>query len=292
MGVGPVGGTRFQRRKPAHAGRLAGASRTATGLVYGQKQPFRDLSPRAVARAAARRPLADAVRAGPGGGGHRVDRRAFCAGQRTYRAAVRHPAGSAGERDAPPTDHYAGGGQSFSGDDFLALLATALCAATSLGCGCPPAPGSQPSAGGNSQPARGAHRGRRSHRQLAGAALGPVAGRRLRRITRSARGDRKALGWQSLAASPRPLSAATALPGGPAIGNSFRPTAYRSRRSKTQSTKQDQNQIHPASRSSLEENLEADISTWQKTGHFYFALTYESSGSSAGRGKCRSSFRY
>jgi hypothetical protein len=23
----------------------------------------------------------------------------------------------------------------------------------------------------------------------------------------------------------------------------------------------------------LEETLEADISTWQKTGHFYFALT-------------------
>src|SRR5260370_575309 len=53
----------------------------------------------------------------------------------------------------------------------------------------------------------------------------------------------------------------------------FRPTAYRSRRSKTQSTKQDQNQIHPASRSPLEETLEADISIWQKTGHFYFALT-------------------
>src|SRR5260370_21957168 len=100
-----------------------------------------------------------------------------------------------------------------------------------------------------------------------------MARRCLRRITRGARGDRKALGWQSLAALPRPLSAAAPLPCGAALGNSFRPTAYRSRRTKTQSTKQDQNQIHPASRSPLEETLEADISTWQKTGHFYFALS-------------------
>src|SRR5216684_1976825 len=63
-------------------------------------------------------------------------------------------------------------------------------------------------AGGNSQPAGGAHRGCRSHRELAGATLGPAARRRLRGNARRARGDRKALGWQSLAASPQPLSAA------------------------------------------------------------------------------------
>ena len=36
------------------------------------------------------------------------------------------------------------------------------------------------------------------------------------------------------------------------------------------------NQIHLASRSSLEKELEADISIEQKTGHFYFALTQTS----------------
>src|SRR5207245_11477426 len=75
------------------------------------------------------------------------------------------------------------------------------------------------------------------------------------------------------AACSPPLPAATALPGGAAICNSFRPTACRSCRSKTQTPNQDQNQTHPLSRSPLEETLEADISTWQKTGHFYFALT-------------------
>jgi len=62
-------------------------------------------------------------------------------------------------------------------------------------------------------------------------------------------------------------------PGGAAIGNSFRPTACRSRRSKTQSSHPGQNQIHSPARSSLEETLEADISIWQGTGHSYFALT-------------------
>jgi transposase len=72
---------------------------------------------------------------------------------------------------------------------------------------------------------------------------------------------------QSLAALPRPLSAAAPLPGSAALGNSFRPTAYRSRRSKTKNSHEDQNQKHSASRSSLEEALEADISIWQRTGH-------------------------
>ena len=47
-------------------------------------------------------------------------------------------------------------------------------------------------------------------------------------------------------------------------------------RSKNQITHPHQNQIHPLSRSSAEETLEADISIWQKTGHFYFALTANS----------------
>ncbi len=164
-------------------------------------------------------------------------------------------------------------GQSFSGDDLRAVLATAFCRAAGPGRECPPATGGQPSAGGNSQRAGGAHGGSRSHGQLAGPALGRVARTGLRRLTRGARGDRTASGRFALAAFPRPLPAAARLPGGAAIGNSFRPTACRSRRSKTQSSHQGQNQIHSPARSPLEERLEADISTWQKTGHFYFALT-------------------
>src|SRR5438445_105355 len=102
---------------------------------------------------------------------------------------------------------------------------------------------------------------------------GDPARKRLRRIARGSRGNRAAAGRIPLAAFSRPLPAATALPGGAAICNSFRPTACRTCRSKTQTPNQDQNQTHPLSRSPLEETLEADISTWQKTGHFYFALT-------------------
>src|SRR5207245_9316273 len=163
--------------------------------------------------------------------------------------------------------------QPLSGDDLLARLAAALCRATRCGEQCPAAPGAYPAPGGNSQLAGGAHGGCRSHRELAGAALGLAARKRLRRIARGSRGNRAAAGRIPLAAFSRPLPAATALPGGAAICNSFWPTACRSCRSKTQTPNQDQNQTHPLSRSPLEETLEADISTWQKTGHFYFALT-------------------
>ncbi len=205
--------------------------------------------------------------------GIELDRRALAAGQRTHRAAVRHPARSSGEGDAYPTDRHGGAGQSFSGDDLLARLARAFCRAAGHGRQCPPATGEHPSAGGNSQRAPTPHGGGRSHRELARAALGSLARRRLPGITRGSGGDRKTPGWFALAAFPRPLPAAASLPGGAAIGNSFRPTACRSRRSKTQSSHPGQNQIHSPARSSLEETLEADISIWQGTGHFYFALT-------------------
>ena len=201
------------------------------------------------------------VRAGSGGVEHRVERRALTASQRTRRAVVRGAARPAGERDAPAANRHTRAGQSFSGDDLLAVLATAFCRAAGHGRECPPATGGQPSAGGNSQRAGGAHGGSRSHGQLAGPALGRVARTGLRRLTRGARGDRTASGRFALAAFPRPLPAAARLSGGAAIGNSFRPTACRSRRSKTQSSHQGQNQIHSPAPSPLEERLEADIST-------------------------------
>src|SRR3989304_5800448 len=59
-----------------------------------------------------------------------------------------------------------------------------------------------------------------------------------------------------------------ALPGRSAgVGKSFRPTASRTYRRKKNHT---QTKIHPSSQPSL-----ADISTLQKNGHFYFALTRE-----------------
>ena len=125
-----------------------------------------------------------------GGTGHRVGGRAFTAGQRTDRAAVRGAAGSFGERDAPAADRHTRTGQPFSGEDLLALLAAALRRAAGPGRECPPAPGGQPSAGGNSQRAGGAHGGGRSHRELARAALGSLA------LNRSAP-DYEALEWRS-----------------------------------------------------------------------------------------------
>src|SRR5208282_2098176 len=80
----------------------------------------------------------------------------------------------------------------------------------------------------------------------------------------------------ALAAFSRPLLAAEPLPERAAIGKSFRPTASRSCRSKTKNPNNDQNQTQSAARSPLEEIMEADISIWRKTGHFYFALTQES----------------
>jgi hypothetical protein len=44
-------------------------------------------------------------------------------------------------------------------------------------------------------------------------------------------------------------------------------------RNKYRDQKQNQTQILRACRSPLEKTLEADISIWRKTGHFYFALT-------------------
>jgi len=119
----------------------------------------------------------------------------------------------------------------------------------------------------------GAHRGFRPHGELGGPALGRAAQRGVRGTAGRSGRDRAAARRHALAALSRPLRAAEPLPERAATGKSFRPTACRPCRSKTKTPNQEQNQIQSASRSPLEETLEADISIWQKTGHFYFALT-------------------
>ncbi len=77
-------------------------------------------------------------------------------------------------------------------------------------------------------------------------------------------GNRTATGRLPLAALPEPLSAPAPLPEtGAARGKSFRPTASSPYRKTT---------IKSLQKCSSEPSM-ADISIWQKTGHFYFALT-------------------
>src|SRR6202167_2452293 len=52
-----------------------------------------------------------------------------------------------------------------------------------------------------------------------------------------------------------------------------RPTASRTCGTTTKTQKQNHTQIPCACKSPLEKTMEADISIWQKPGHFYFALT-------------------
>ena len=76
-------------------------------------------------------------------------------------------------------------------------------------------------------------------------------------------------GIDTLERATRPVPATQALCESNAIRKSFRPTASGPRESPTETTSTQQTQIHSASRSPLA----PDISTWQKSGHFYFALT-------------------
>ena len=106
--------------------------------------------------------------------------------------------------------------------------------------------------------------GRRSHRPLGWTALGGATRTSVCRVARSARGNRTAAGWFVLAALPRPLPPPAALPAASAAhGKSFRPTASRTSRKST---------VKNLQKCSSEPPM-ADISIWQKTGHFYFALT-------------------
>jgi hypothetical protein len=86
--------------------------------------------------------------------------------------------------------------------------------------------------------------------------------------------DRTTVGQRSLVALPRPLSAPASLSRtGAAVRKCFRPTASRTRGTKSETQKRNQTQIPCACRSPLEKTMEADISILRKTGHFYFALT-------------------
>ena len=73
---------------------------------------------------------------------------------------------------------------------------------------------------------------------------------------------------------PRPRSAPALLSRTcAAVRKSFRPTASRTCGTTSETQNQNQTQTPCACRSPLEKTMEADISIWQKTGHFYFALT-------------------
>ena len=107
--------------------------------------------------------------------------------------------------------------------------------------------------------------GRRLHRALAGPALGDPARPGASGVAGGAGGGRTAARRQPLGPLPRLLSQPAALPEPAARArNPLRPTAYGACGPKERQTK-----VHSPSRSPLEE----DISIWQKTGHFYFALT-------------------
>src|SRR6266446_5550067 len=193
-----------------------------------------------------------------------MDRRAQPAGEGAHRAVVPYPAGPPGQRDALARNRNHRASQPLSGKHFSALVAAAFRAAAPRSWRRPPAAGTRPAAGTNSQHPRAAMGEPGPHRELAGATLGSPARPGLRRPAWSSCRDRTPTRWQYLVAFPRLLPAPATLPGRrPGVDNSFRPTASRTYRQETNPTK---TKIHP------ESPLE-DISMVQKTGHFYFALT-------------------
>jgi hypothetical protein len=138
------------------------------------------------------------------------------------------------------------------------------------------------SAGADPQRARGAHGGAGLHGEVAGPTLGCAARGRVCRVARRGRGNRTALGRQPLAALSGTLPAPAAVSGRrAAFGKSFRPTASRTCRTHPNP----KSKVPSASRSPLEAALEADSSTLQKTGHFYFALTRTPAGTLPSRPK-------
>jgi len=121
---------------------------------------------------------------------------------------------------------------------------------------------------------RGAAGGRGSYGQLGPKSLAGTGGGSLCGASGSCGRDRTAVGWKPLVALPRALSEPAPLPRTPAaVRKSFRPTASRTCGTNTETSKQNKTQMPCASRSPLEKAMEADISMWRETGHFYFALT-------------------
>jgi hypothetical protein len=143
--------------------------------------------------------------------------------------------------------------------------------------------------GADPECARVSGSGQRLQPALAGTSLGDPAGGGAAWIAGCSGPGREATGWQCVGALPQWLPAPGPLPGRADAfgGKSFRPTASRTRRQN-----QKKNQIRPSSYPSVEE----DTSTWQKSGHFYFALTspcraWRQFGYNTSAGSCRESRR-
>src|SRR5712664_2098978 len=148
-------------------------------------------------------------------------------------------------------------------------MGAALHGGTAPSTQCPSTAGARTSPGRNPECARGPQGGRRSHRQLGRKPLGRATGRSLRWFTGSLGGNRTASGRLALAALPQSLSAPAPLSGtGAARGKSFRPTASRTYLTSSIKDPKECSSAAPM----------ADISIWQKTGHFYFALTIAVTG--------------
>src|SRR5437899_9935505 len=193
-----------------------------------------------------------------------MDRGTQSAGERTDRATVGNAAGSLGKGNASGGDRQHRCRESFFGDAFSSGLGRAFHGCAAQAARCAPTVGSRAALGGNSKRARVPPGGRRSHGQLGWNALGSATRRSLRRSSRRTGGNRTTSGWFALATLPQPLSPLAPLPSGRAArGKSFRPTASRTHRQSTLKSLQKCSSKPPM----------ADISIWQKTGHFYFALT-------------------
>src|SRR6266404_3849776 len=187
-------------------------------------------------------------------------------GQRTDRATVRNAAGSLGEGNAFGRDRQHRCRESLFGNALSSGVGRAFHGGTSQATQRAPTVGSRTALGGNSKRARLPQGGRRSHRQLGWNPLGRATRRSVRGSAGGAGGNRTASGWLPLAALPQSLSPLAPLPNGRAArGKSFRPTASRTHRQSTLKSLQKCSSKPPM----------ADISIWQKTGHFYFALTAE-----------------
>src|SRR6266704_3400990 len=243
---------------------MATALWTSAFPLHREKQHLSHRPPRGAPGATPGRRGTFAVRTGAPRTGDRLDRGAQSAGQRAHRAAVRDPPGPPGEGTALGRDRRHRSRQSLPGGALSSAVGRALHGGASQPAQCPPTAGSRTSPGGNPECARGPQGGRRSHRELGGKPLGRAAGRSLRGPSRGASRNRTAAGWLALVALPRPLPPPAALPGtGAARGKSFRPTASSPCR---------QSPLKSLQKCSSEPPM-ADISIWQKTGHFYFALT-------------------
>ena len=220
-----------------------------------------------------------------GGVGDRMDCSTQSAGERTDRATVRNAAGPLGKGNAPGGDRQHRCRESFFRDAFSSGVGRAFHGGTPQAAQCTPTVGSRTAAGGNSKRARGSPGSRRSHRQLGWKPLGRATRRSLRRSSGCTGGNRTTTGWLALATLPRPLSPPAPLPSTPAtVRKSFRPTACRTRGTKSRNQKTKSNPNTMCLPITLEETMEPDISILRKTGHFYFALTDESEGRIQDRG--------